>query len=75
MVDRIKKRVTDKFDEIEEIRKLTLSDIMRERRWALIWEIFKQKKMMFPELSDELILEMAKQEVITIRQLSRTGML
>jgi len=56
----VKKRAKAKtLDEIEEIRKLTLED--------------KIKKQQFPELSDELIIEQAKQQIIALRQLSRLG--
>jgi len=44
-----------------------------DKRWRIIWEIYKIKKQQFPELSDELIIEQAKQQVIALRQLSRLG--
>ena len=70
----VKKRAKAKtLDEIEEIRKLTLEEIKKDKRWRIIWEIYRIKKQQFPELSDELIIEQAKQQIIALRQLSRLG--
>lgn len=64
-----------KIDEIseEEIRKLTLWELKNLPRWKAIWRIFWYKKKQFPDLPDELILEMTKQEILALRQLSRQG--
>lgn len=58
----------------EEIRKLTLWEIKNLPRWKLIWRLFWQKKKLFPDLPDELVLEKTKEEVIAMRQLMRTGL-
>lgn len=63
------------FEDVEEIKKLTLEQIRKEPRWKLIWMLFEEKKKMFPELPDEILLEQLKQQIIMIRQLSRFGLL
>jgi len=72
----VKRRATaGMLDEIEEIKRLTLKEIKKERRWKLIWELYKTKKKQFPELPDEILLEQLKEQIICIRQLSHLGML
>jgi len=72
----VKKRMRAKaYDEEEEIRKLTLKEIMTEPRWSMIWMLFQEKKKLFPDLPDDLLLETLKQEIIKIRQIARTGLL
>jgi len=72
----IKRRATaHQIDEIEEIKKLTLEQIRKEPRWKLIWQLYEEKKKQFPELSDEVIIEQLKEQIIMIRQLSRLGLM
>jgi len=72
----VKRRVeASVFEDVEEIKKLTLEQIRKEPRWKLIWMLFEEKKKMFPELPDEILLEQLKQQIIMIRQLSRFGLL
>jgi len=65
-----------RLDEIDEetIKKLTLWEIKNLPRWKLIWRLFWQKKKLFPDLPDELILEKTKEEILAIRQLMRAGL-
>ncbi|OYT28358.1 MAG: hypothetical protein B6U94_08595 [Thermofilum sp. ex4484_79] len=58
----------------EEIRKLTLWEIKNLPRWKLIWRLFWQKKKLFPDLPDELVLEKTKEEILAMRQLMRAGL-
>jgi hypothetical protein len=72
----VKRRVgASAFEDIEEIKRLTLEQIKKEPRWKLIWMLFNEKKKMFPELPDEILLEQLKQQIIMIRQLSRMGLI
>jgi len=71
-----KKMREARLDEIDEetIKKLTLWEIKNLPRWKLIWRLFWQKKKLFPDLPDELILEKTKEEILAIRQLMRAGL-
>lgn len=68
-------RASDLIDiDEEEIRKLTLWEIKNLPRWKLIWRLFWQKKKLFPDLPDELVLEKTKEEILAMRQLMRAGL-
>jgi len=67
----VRRKATASMLDVEDLdpEKITLEELRRERRWRMIWQIYKIKKRQFPELSDELIIKQAKQQVLAIRQL------
>jgi len=76
MVKYLEKRIkASAYDEVEEIKKLSLKEIKEKPRWKLIWQLYEEKKKQFPELPDEVIIEQLKEQIIMIRQLSRLGLM
>ena len=62
------------WDELEHLdTKIPVEQLKKDPRWKVILKMYEQKKAMFPDLPDSLIIEQSKQELLALRQLMRTG--
>ena len=53
--------------------KIPVEELKKDPRWEVIIRMYEQKKKMFLDLPDTLIIEQSKQELIALRELVRMG--
>lgn len=69
-----RRKSQDWWDELEKLDpKIPVKELKKDPRWEVIIRMYEQKKKMFPDLPDTLIIEQSKQELIALRELMRMG--
>lgn len=69
-----RRKSSDWWDDLERLDpKIPVRELKKDPRWQVIIRMYEQKKELFPDLPDTLIIEQSKQELLALRQLMRLG--